>query len=170
MKTMKLMGVAMLASLMCACSGNKANEQAEQVPTDSAQAATAADTVKADSTAQANAAEEAAAKLDAEEMKAVVKKFFATYWGGNYKPLLSKKYRKQGEPDVGFGGDCGYEEGSLKIISADPESGKVKAKVTGSYPDEEGEWQTFTPSYQFSIVKEDGKHVIDKITYSGFDF
>lgn len=103
-------------------------------------------------------------------MKAVVKKFFATYFGGNVKPLLSKSYSKQGSPDIGFGGDMGYEEGSLKVISADPESGIVKAKATGSYPDEAAESgeQTFTADYQFFIVKEDGKHVIDKIKYSGF--
>lgn len=170
MKTLRLMGVALLTTMICACSGNKAKEQTEQVPTDSVQTAAVGDTIKTDTIAQTKATAEETAKLDPAEMKAVVKKFFATYFGGNVKPLLSKSYSKQSEPDIGFGGDIGYEEGSLKITSADPESGMVKAQATGSDPYEasEGREPTFTADYQFFIVKEDGKHVIDKIKYSGF--
>lgn len=32
MKTLRLMGVALLTTMICACSGNKAKEQTEQVP------------------------------------------------------------------------------------------------------------------------------------------
>lgn len=172
MKTLKLMGVALLTAMICACSGNKGKDQVGQEPIDSAQASAVDTTTKADTIAQVNATEDVATKLDKEEMKTVVKKFFATYFGGNVKPLLSTSYRKQGVPDIGFGGDLGYEDGSLKITSADPESGVVKAKATGSCPDEESESgeRIFTADYQFYIVKEDGKCVIDKIKYSGFDF
>jgi len=175
MRKFKFIGFALLAVAMCACSGNKTKGQADANPV---QTTATQDSAKADTIAKMDTAVKDTAKLDPKEMKSVVRKFFASYWEGNVNPLLSKAYRKlvsanvNGTPDIGFGGDMGYEDGSLKIISADPESGIVKAKARGSYPDEEAEDGEvhFTADYKITIIKENGKYVIDKIKHSGFDF
>lgn len=161
----------MLLIALCACSNNKSTNGTGQPAGDSVQAAAVQDSIKADSVAKAEAAAAEASRLDPESMKAVVRKLFNTSGTDNVLALMSGSWRAKYEKRcrkfdwdlLSSGGDQSVLEGSLKITSANPENGMVKASATLESPDEESEDGIYreTASYTFRIVKEDGKHLID---------
>lgn len=173
---MKKLSICALATItfavLCACSGNKAKEQqTEQIKADSIAAAALQDSIEADSIAKAEAAAKEAAKLDPEEMKAVVLKMFSIDWE-KQPTLMSKEWRKKNEKQFHMtdasllidGTDCGLE--NIKVTSVDAATGVVKVSAVETMPgDDEAEDGIGREDlhFTFKIVKEDGIHLIDKI-------